>query len=141
MKIVFPTDGSESSLAALHHLIPRLRWFAEAPQIAVVYVHLPLPYARAVAWAGKEAVHRYYEEESNAILATAASVLTQGGVPFEQAMRVGEPAHEILHFAGEWHADLIAMGRKGQGAIAAILLGSVAQKVIAASTVPVLLVH
>ena len=58
MKILFPTDGSEASVTTLQHLLPRMRWFAEAPQVALLNVHLPLPYARAVAWAGKEAVHR-----------------------------------------------------------------------------------
>lgn len=141
MKIVFPTDGSGASVAALNQLIARLGWFAEPTQVAVVNVHLPLPYARAVAWAGKDAVQRYYEEESNAVLTAAASVLAKAGVTFVQAMRIGEPAHEIVRFAGEWNAGLIAMGRKGHGALAAMLLGSVAQKVIATSPLPVLLVH
>ena len=52
MKILFPTDGSEHSVAALRQLLSRLDWFAEAPQIALINVHPHLPYARAVAWAG-----------------------------------------------------------------------------------------
>ncbi len=141
MKILLPTDGSEVSIAALKSLLPRLHWFAQTPELAVIHVHPALPYARAVAWAGKDAVHRYYEEESGAVLAAAAAALAPAGVPFEQAMRVGDPAHEIVRYAGEWGADLIAIGTKGHGAIAAVLLGSVAQKVIATSPVPVLLVQ
>jgi nucleotide-binding universal stress UspA family protein len=141
MKILLPTDGSEVSVAALKTLLSRLHWFAQAPRLAVIHVHPSLPYARAVAWAGKDAVHRYYEEESGAVLAAAAAVLAPSGVAFEQAMRVGDPAHEIVRYAGEWGADLIAIGTKGHGAVAAVLLGSVAQKVIAASAIPVLLLQ
>ena len=141
MKILVPTDGSEASAGTLQHFLPRLRWFAEAPDLAVINVHLPLPYARAVAWAGKEAVERYYEEEIAAALARAGSELERAGVPFERVSRVGDPAQEIVRFAQEWNADLIAMGTRGAGALSSMLLGSVAQKVIATSTVPVLIVQ
>jgi nucleotide-binding universal stress UspA family protein len=141
MKIVFPTDGSEASVTTLSHLLPKLRWFAEAPRLAVINVHMPLPYARAVAWAGKEAVERYYEEEIDAALASAGDELARAGVAFERVSRIGDPAQEIVRFATEWNAELIAMGTRGQGALTAMLLGSVAQKVIATSPVPVLIVH
>jgi len=141
MKILLPTDGSEASVAALGRLLPRLAWFASAPQLALLNVHPALPYARAVAWAGKEAVHRYYEEEGVAAIAPAETVLAQAGVAFERVLRIGDPAHEIVRFANEWHADLIAMGRHGHSALRVMVMGSVTQKVIATSPVPVLLVE
>ncbi|HTQ02012.1 MAG TPA: universal stress protein [Casimicrobiaceae bacterium] len=141
MKILFPTDGSEAASAALRSLLPRLAWFATAPQLALVNVHPALPYARAVAWAGKEAVHRYYDEEGAAAIAPAEAVLAQGRVAFERVLRIGEAAHEIVRFADEWHADLIAMGRHGHSALRVMVMGSVTQKVIATSPVPVLLVE
>ena len=141
MKIAYPTDGSEASIATLQHLIPRLAWFAAKPDIAVLTVHLPLPYARAVAWAGKDAAQRYYDEESGVVLGRAGDVLAQAGWACERVMRIGEPAQEIVRFAVEWGADLVAMGTRGQGALSAMVLGSVAQKVIGSSRVPVLIVH
>lgn len=139
MKILFPTDGSDASLAALRHLVARVRWFSGAPQITLVNVHLPLPYARAVAWAGKEAVHDYYEEESNEAIAPASALLKEAGIAHDTVRRVGEPSAEIVAFAAEWNAELIAMGRQGHSAIATLLLGSVTQKVLAIATVPVLI--
>lgn len=138
MKILFPTDGSDPSVAALRHLTERLAWFLN-PQIALINVHLPLPYARAVAWAGKEAVHGYYDEEGNEALAPGAAVLDQQGIVFERVLRVGDPAQEIVRFAREWNADLVALGRHGHSAMAEMFLGSVAQKVIAASPIPVMI--
>ena len=139
MKIVFPTDGSDASVAALRHLVAHLRWFPGTPQITLVNSHLPLPYARAVAWAGKDAVHAYYDEESNAALAPASAILSQADIVHESVRRVGEPAEQIVEFATEWKADLIAMGRQGHSAIATLLLGSVTQKVLAIAKIPVLI--
>ena len=137
MKILFPTDGSELSLAALRHLLPRLAWFREAPALALVDVHPHLPYARAVAWAGHEDVQRYSDEACAAALAPGSALLGEAGIAFERVQRIGEPAVEIGKFAAEWNADLIAMGRHGYSAVTSLLMGSVAQKVIATGGVPV----
>lgn len=59
----------------------------------------------------------------------------------ERVQRIGEPAVEIGRFATEWGADLIAMGRHGYSAVTTLLMGSVAQKVIATAGVPVLLLR
>ena len=140
MKILFPTDGSEHSVAALRGLLSHLEWFAEPPQIALINVHPQLPYARAVAWVGKEAATRYYTDESSAALAPASAVLDERGIRYEQVAKIGEPAHEIVNYAAEWKADLVAMGRHGHSHIESMLMGSVAQKVLATVTIPVLLV-
>jgi nucleotide-binding universal stress UspA family protein len=139
MKIVFPTDGSEHSLASLARLVPRLAWFAGVPELALINVHPAIAYARAVTWAGKDAVHRYYEEESSEALAPATALLGDRGISYERVQRVGDPAAEIVRFAHEWNADLIAMGRHGHSAVATLLMGSVAQKVLATAGTPVLL--
>ena len=70
----------------------------------------------------------------------AIAVLDAAGIQYESMRRTGDPAHEIIRVANEWSADVIALGRHGHGGMIAILLGSVAQKVIATSHVPVLLV-
>ncbi|MFO1323077.1 MAG: universal stress protein [Burkholderiales bacterium] len=139
MKILVPTDGSEASVAAISRLLPRLAWFAEMPALAVLNVHPHIPYARAVAWAGKEAAHKYYDDECAAALAPACALLDAQGVPYERAQRTGDAAHEIVKLAGEWNADLIAMGRHGHSAIATLLMGSVTQKVLATASLPVLI--
>ena len=139
MKILCPTDGSAHSVAALRNLIARMAWFAEAPQIALINVHPQLPYARAVAWVGKEAAARYYADECGAALAPASAVLAEHGVRHEQVTKIGDAAHEIVRYAAEWNADLVAMGRHGHSAIAGLLMGSVTQKVLATIKLPVLL--
>lgn len=54
---------------------------------------------------------------------------------------VGNPAEQILACATATQADLIALGSRGHGRLAGLLLGSVAQKVVALARCAVLVVH
>ena len=53
----------------------------------------------------------------------------------------GDPAEEIIALAKDQKADLIVMGTRGHGRLAGLLLGSVAQKVLAHAPCPVLVVR
>ncbi len=56
----------------------------------------------------------------------------------QAAVVVGEPWQAILEAAKERGADLIVMGTHGRRGISRVLLGSVAEKVVRLSPVPVL---
>lgn len=138
MKILFPTDGSPVSLAALAAFVDRSAWFRGPVELTLLHAHPPLPYKRAVAWAGKEAVRRYYEEESEAALAGARKLLDERGVAYAIEKRVGNPAEEIVACAEGGNFALVAMGTHGDAALVNLVLGSVATRVLATSTVPVM---
>jgi nucleotide-binding universal stress UspA family protein len=55
-------------------------------------------------------------------------------------VRTGHVAQEIVRCAKDGKFDLIALGTKGRGAIADLLIGSVAQRVLAMADLPVVLV-
>ena len=50
----------------------------------------------------------------------------------------GDPAEEIIGVAQREKADLVVVGSRGHGRLAGLLLGSVAQKVMAHASCPVL---
>lgn len=54
---------------------------------------------------------------------------------------IGDPAEQILACAAAAQADLIALGSRGHGRLVSLLLGSVAQKVVALARCAVLVVH
>ena len=54
---------------------------------------------------------------------------------------IGDAAEEIIGAAKDERADLIVMGSRGYGRLAGLLLGSVAQKVLAHASCPVLIVR
>jgi nucleotide-binding universal stress UspA family protein len=139
MKILLTTDGSKHSLATLQSFAERRTMFAGPLEVTLLNVHLPVPYSRAVAWVGKENVERYYEEECDEALKPGAELLDQKGVAYTKAKRHGDPATEIVKFADEWGADLIITGTHGHSAVTNLVIGSVAQKVLAQTTRPILL--
>lgn len=141
MKILFATDGSGQALSALKSLIDHLDWFRDQVDLMVINVHPALPYRRAAGWAGKDAIAKYYEEESGAALKPSLDELTRRGIPYTAAKRVGEPAPVIVQVAREGAFDIIAMGTQGHTALATLMLGSVSAKVLAESAVPVLLLR
>jgi len=65
---------------------------------------------------------------------------TNMGVPSRFIIAQGNPAEEILKAAQEEEADIIVMGKIGRTAVEKFLLGSVAEKVVLQSTIPVLLI-
>jgi nucleotide-binding universal stress UspA family protein len=141
MKILFGTDGSPCALAALKSLAERLHWYRDLVELTVINVHPPVPYKRAAAWAGKDALERYYDEEGNAALQPAVDELTRRGIAHRIEKRIGEPAPSIVAAAAEGHFDLIALGTQGHSALENLMLGSVAIKVLAHASTPVLLLR
>jgi universal stress protein A len=63
------------------------------------------------------------------------------GVHVSTFVRVGKPIDEILRFASEHDADAIVMGTHGRAGIQHLIAGSVAERVVRASPVPVVTIR
>ena len=63
----------------------------------------------------------------------------QGGL--RSVLREGDPATELLAVANELKAAMVVMGTHGRSGFAHLFLGSVAEKVMRHSTIPVLTVR
>jgi len=79
------------------------------------------------------------ESGGRAALRETAARFEDASLGVDTAMRRGNPADEILSYAEEVSADLIAMGNHGDD-YERNLLGSVSQKVVTMAAVPVLTV-
>ncbi|MBP1992717.1 universal stress protein [Paenibacillus eucommiae] len=55
-------------------------------------------------------------------------------------LKQGQPAFDLLDYAGEQSCDLIVMGSRGLGGIREFVLGSVSHNVVQHSKVPVLVI-
>ncbi|MGA1296613.1 MAG: universal stress protein [Burkholderiaceae bacterium] len=73
-------------------------------------------------------------------MAGARKLLDKAGVEHELVIRTGHVAQEIVDQADQGKFDLIVMGHKGRSALRDLLIGSVAQRVLALAKTPVLLV-
>ena len=59
----------------------------------------------------------------------------------ERELLSGDPVRAILQSAQAWSADLIVLGTHGRHGLERFLLGSVAERVVRDSPIPVLTVH
>ncbi|MEM8532079.1 MAG: universal stress protein [Chloroflexota bacterium] len=67
--------------------------------------------------------------------------LERDGYDVSLAVRFGEPAHEIVDFARETDADLVAMASHSRTGVGNIVLGSVPEEVLHNLSIPVLLLR
>jgi len=68
-------------------------------------------------------------------------VREQANGDVETAIREGDPTTEIIEYAAEIDADVIAIGTRGRHGDHAFLLGSVAEAVVREAPIPVLTVR
>jgi nucleotide-binding universal stress UspA family protein len=66
---------------------------------------------------------------------------TRGGVETTVLVRAGDPAEQIVRAAKAAKADLIVTGTHGRSGLKRLLLGSVAQRVVALASCPVVTVR
>lgn len=140
MKILLAVDGSPYTNRMLSYLLAHKEWANAGHAFTVFYVVLPVPH-RAAAFAGPDLVRGYCEDDARIVLEPVRALLAEHSIEARFEHRIGHPAEEIASLAQKGKFDLVIMGSRGHGALTNLVLGSVATKVLAACTVPVLLVR
>jgi nucleotide-binding universal stress UspA family protein len=119
-------EGADSAILWLVHVIPA-EHYATGPVIAK-----RVPYSPTELGDLKAQASRYLEE--------VAERLRRRGLPVHTLIGTGDAAAGIISLAGELGANLIAMTTHGYSGFSRLFLGSVAERVLHRSTVPLLLV-
>ena len=136
-RIVVPTDGSEGMARVLAHAADLAR--AHGAILDFVYVVNTAAFANLPMETSWEGVRESLQEEGEVALEEAERAVE--GVGTEHHVLEGSPAREIVAYAERSGADLVVMGTHGRGGINRILIGSVAERVVRSSPVPVLTVR
>lgn len=151
-KLLAPVDGSRFSECALDH-ITHLSTGNQCPEVILFYVmesishpHGPQFGESEVSRATPEPMDDAYrherektESEARDYLNKLADRLKKDGVTTTVKTSRGDPAEEILKYAEVHEADLIIMSTHGRSGVSRWAFGSVADRVIRNSTVPVLI--
>lgn len=138
MKILVAVDGSSFTKKALAFIVTNPELLGKDGELVVLNVQPPLP-PRVSAMAGSAVARDYYQDEASKVLAPIEEFLRQRQFRFTARWVVGQPASEIVNAAQHDKAHMIVMGTHGHGLLGRTLMGSVAQKVVAESPIPVLL--
>jgi nucleotide-binding universal stress UspA family protein len=139
MKIIFAADGSKHTKKALAFLVNHDSLAGPDGEVIVLNVQAPVP-GRVKTMMGSAEVAAYHAEESQKVLGAIERFLKRHKVSFRTLATVGTPTDEILRVSKREKAHMIVMGTHGQGLFSRALIGSVAQRVVADSEIPVLLV-
>jgi nucleotide-binding universal stress UspA family protein len=139
-RILLPTDGSETSRRAIVAALNLARELgAEAVGLTVIPKFHVFTYKMEMLEETREQHAIESQKRAGELLAFIVDTARDAGVAcsVEYAMS-DDPWDMIVSSARDRHCDLIAMGSHGRGGIKGVLLGSVTQKVLAHSPVPVL---
>lgn len=140
MKILLAVDGSAYSKKMLAYLATHDSLLATQNSYHVLNVQATLP-TRARAALGKDVVEAYYAEESAKVLSPVRKFLQRHGIDAQCTAKVGSAGATIAKLAEQGKFDLVVMGSHGHGALATLVMGSIATQVLAHCKVPVLLVR
>lgn len=139
LKVLLPVDGSENSTKAVAGFVQMIDWYKEKPELHLLSVQHSLD-GNVSSFINQADIKQYHQDEGLKCLQNTRDFLDQNGVPYQYHITVGDPAEMIVRFAAEKHYDQIVMGPRGKGGIQGFLLGSVTNKVMQLSSIPVLLV-
>ncbi len=139
-RILLTTDFSETSAYAAEYAVLMAQTFGasldvlhvletDIPVITDGLVYLPPNYFEEVEKQAAEKLEQVIAHEDRNRLSVT------------QVMRKGAPFVEIIRYARDQKVDLIVQGTHGRGALAHVLMGNVAEKVVRKAPCPVLTVR
>lgn len=140
MKILVAVDGSKSSLNAVKYAASLAKNLRTKDRITLISVHDDHGLRHAKQFVGKAEIEDYLRAVSDDDLKAARKLLAKEEVSYDAIIRQGYIAEEIIQAANRGKFDMIVIGSKGRAGFMDLLIGSVAQKVMAACKQPVVLV-
>jgi nucleotide-binding universal stress UspA family protein len=139
--IVIATDGSENTQKAVSYGIEIAR--LSGATVHAVYIvdtssFSSIPMSSDGGW---EAMFEILRKEGERAVSAVKYQGEAAGVDVREVVWEGNPSNAIIEFAENNNVDLVVMGTLGKTGLDRFLLGSVAEKVVRGSKVPVMVVR
>lgn len=148
LRVGIAVDGSGYGPAALIYVLRHSALFGAAPSISLIYSVHTYDVVGMPSWAGfappafsPAKVRRLQDEEYKAAMRPVRKVLKKMSSALVSEVRlVGDPGDQLSSYAKK-RLDVLVMGSHGYGALKGAVMGSVATRVTAHCTVPLLLIR
>jgi nucleotide-binding universal stress UspA family protein len=137
-KILIATDGSEYTKKAVDYGVDLAN--NTGGKLLAIYVIDTRSYDSIPLSAPMEYAYSLLRKEGDTAIKYVADRAEAAGLEVEGIIAQGHPADEIINYAEKNSIDLIVMGTLGKSGLDRFLLGSVADKVIRNSKIPVIAV-
>ncbi|MGQ4556853.1 universal stress protein [Halobellus sp. GM3] len=131
--ILLPFDGSDGAAEALHHAAEIAHWAD-----ATIHVLFVADTRRDSVTVVETEVVDALVQEGEDIVEEAEKTLDTLGVDYDSDVVQGHPAPTIVEYAEQYEYDVIVMPTHGREGVSRYLIGSVTEKVVRLSSVPVL---
>jgi nucleotide-binding universal stress UspA family protein len=131
--ILLPFDGSDGAAEVLHHAAEIAHWAD-----ATIHVLFVADTTRDSVTVVETQVVDALVREGRGIVEEAEKTLSTLGVDYDSDVVQGNPAQTIAEYAERYDHDLVVMPTHGRTGLSRYLVGSVTEKVVRLSSVPVL---
>ncbi len=133
-EILVPTDGGPAAGAAVTHAMDLAE--SEDARIHALYVVDESPYASMGTGADK--IINTIQADGEQAVRNIADRAGDAGVDSTETVTTGSASQRITEYAAENDIDMILMGTQGRDGLDRYFLGSVTERVVRSSDVPVL---
>jgi len=143
-RILVPVDGSKTSDLGLQEAIRLAR--VTGGKLRILHVIDDLSFALALdAYAGGTGEWlAEMRQQGQKLLDHAVGIAAEAGIQAEGALRerlAGKLVEAVVAETTGWPADLIVLGTHGRRGLGRLMMGSDAEAILRAATIPVLLVR
>lgn len=138
-RILLPLDGSAAAEQALPYAVAQAERFGA--ELILLRVVEPFPHVRGLSAGDLSRIREQTAEWTRAYLKRLANSAQERGIAVQMATAEGRPNSAILEFSETNQVDLIVICTRGRSGFSRWLIGSVADRVVRAASIPVLLVR
>ena len=139
MRILFAADGSTFTKKALTFLVKNKNLLGPDDELVVLHVQDAIS-AQIERKLGSAEVTAYQAKQADAVLQPIQKFLDKHAVNYRCIWVAGAAAAQIIDASKRERVQMIVMGSHGHGLLSRMFVGSVAQRVLADSEIPTLLV-
>lgn len=140
MKILAAVDGSPYTRRMLAYLAAHEEWMGPHHDYTLLTVVPAVP-PRAAAVIDKTTLKSYYDDSAEKVFKPLRIFCSKQGLKASFVAKVGPAAETVAEMAKKGGYDLLVLGSHGHGAFGNLVMGSVATKVLANCSTPVLLIR
>ena len=140
-RVLIPIDGSDCALRGVALVISKRALYLSPDDLEIHLINVQAPFSNDISrFVSHQQIAEFHRQQSNEALQGARQMLDDAGVKYRCHIEVGNIAETITALANSLECDQIVMGTHGRGAFKELVMGSIPLKVLALTSVPVLLV-